>query len=522
MTNNEKKSMQNPLQIRRALISVADKSGLVDFVKRLIAWKVEVISTGGTYKELLNHKIQVKSVEEFTGFPEILGGRVKTLNPRIFAAILANPNEPEHLNELQKLDIPPIDLVVVNLYPFDKQTTKQKLDINDAIELIDIGGQALLRAAAKNFMNKVVVCNPSRYNLIVDELTRHNGQISYNMRLELAKEVFQYTSRYEAYISKYFHSIGEADKKMPETFSILLRKVSELRYGENPHQQAALYGDFYNYFEKIHGKELSFNNIVDIEAAYELISEFDQPTVAIIKHTNPCGVGTDEKLHEAFKKAYTTDVKAAFGSVIAFNRELDLETAKAVNELFTEVLIAPGFRPEVLEFLRKKKDRRLIRSLKPLDEEISIKKIAGGILVQEVDRENISRQDLKVVTKRQPTDEEIAAMLYGWKVVKHLKSNAIVFSRPDRTIGVGAGQMSRVDSTKFAILKAKKAKLDLVGTAMASDGFFPFPDSIKEAAKVGVTAVIQPGGSIRDAEVIKVADEKNLTMVFTGIRHFKH
>lgn len=522
MTNLNNKKTQNPILIKRALISVADKSGLIEFVKRLLDWNVEVISTGGTYRELLNNNIQVKSVEEVTGFPEILSGRVKTLNPKIFAAILADPDNSEHLGELQKHGIFPIDLVVVNLYPFDKQSVKQKLDLNEAIELIDIGGQSLLRAAAKNFINKVVVCNPNRYSLIVDELNRHKGRITYNTRLELAKEAFQYTSRYEAYVARYFAGIGDVNKKMPETFSILYRKVSELRYGENPHQQAALYGDFYNYFEKLHGKELSFNNIVDIEAAYELISEFDQPTVAIIKHTNPCGVGTDEKLSEAFKKAYTTDVKAAFGSVIAFNRELDLETAKAVNELFTEVLIAPGFPSEVLEYLRKKRDRRLIRSLKPLDEEISIKKIAGGILVQEVDRENITRNDLKVVTKRQPTDEEISAMLYGWKVVKHLKSNAIVFSRADRTIGVGAGQMSRVDSTKFAILKAKKAKLDLKGTAMASDGFFPFPDSIKEAAKVGVTAVIQPGGSIRDAEVIKVADEKNLAMVFTGIRHFKH
>lgn len=510
------------LKIKRALISVADKSGLIDFVKGLLQWDIEIISTGGTYNELLKSGISVKTIEDFTGFPEILGGRVKTLNPRIFGAILANLNNIEHIKEVEKLEIPTIDLVVVNLYPFDKQSLKQSLPLEEAIELIDIGGQALLRAAAKNFENKVVICNPSRYNILIEELKKNKGCVSYNTRLEFAKEVFQYTFRYEAYVAKYFSSIGESNKKMPETFSLLYRKVSELRYGENPHQQAALYGDFYNYFEKLHGKELSFNNIVDIEAAYELISEFTEPTAAIIKHTNPCGVGSDDKLFNAYQKAYTTDPKAAFGGVIAFNRDLDLETAKAVNELFTEVIIAPNFPPEVLEFLRKKKDRRLIRSLKPLDEEISIKKIAGGILVQEVDRENISRNDLKVVTKRQPTEEEISAMLYGWRVVKHLKSNAIVFSRPDRTIGVGAGQMSRVDSTKFAILKAKKAKLDLKGSAMASDGFFPFPDSIKEAAKVGVTAVIQPGGSIRDAEVIKAADEKNMAMVFTGIRHFKH
>ncbi len=520
--NKDQAKKNDVLKIKRALISVADKSGLIDLVKNLLQWDIEIISTGGTYNELLKNGIYVKLIEEFSGFPEILGGRVKTLNPRIFASILANLKDSDHIKELEKLEIQSIDLVVVNLYPFDKQITKQPLQLEEAIELIDIGGQALLRAAAKNFENKVVVCNPSRYAILIDELRRHSGCVTYKTRLEFAKEVFQYTFRYEACIAKYFSSIGETNKKMPETFSLLFRKVSELRYGENPHQQAALYGDFYNYFEKLHGKELSFNNIVDIEAAYELISDFTEPTAAIIKHTNPCGVGSDERLIEAYKKAYSTDPKAAFGGVIAFNRELDLETAKAVNELFTEVIIAPNFPTEVLDFLRKKKDRRLIRSLKPLDEEISIKKIAGGILVQEVDHENINQNEWKVVTKRQPTEEEILAMLYGWRVVKHLKSNAIVFSRPDRTIGVGAGQMSRVDSTKFAILKAKKAKLDLKNSAMASDGFFPFPDSIKEAAKVGVSAVIQPGGSIRDAEVIQTADEKNMTMVFTGIRHFKH
>ncbi len=515
----EKKDL---VKIKRALISVSEKSGIVAFAKKLLKWNIEIISTGGTLKALQAEGIQAKSVSEITGFPEILDGRVKTLNPKIHAALLAVTDNPIHQKELTELRIEPIDLIVVNLYPFEKTVAATNAQFPEAIEQIDIGGPTMLRAAAKNFKFKVAVVNPSRYQHILEEMEKHNGCISLATRFELAQEVFQHTARYDALIAKYFATYSDNKSKMPETFSIVLRKVSELRYGENPHQAAALYGDFYNYFEKIHGKELSFNNIVDIQAAAELVDEFEEPTTAIIKHTNPCGVGSDSELAEAYKKALATDPKAAFGGVIAFNRKLDKKTANLVNDLFTEVIIAPAFDAEVLEIMRKKKDRRLIRYIKSINEELNIKKIAGGLLVQEYDKEKLVREKLNVVTNRQPTDAEINAMLFGWRVVKHLKSNAIVLSTSDRTIGVGAGQMSRVDSTKFAILKSKKAKLETKGTAMASDGFFPFPDSIKEAFKAGVTAVIQPGGSIRDAEVIKVANDKNMAMVFTGIRHFKH
>lgn len=510
------------VRINRVLISVSEKTGVAEFAKKLLKWNVEIISTGGTLKTLQAEGIPAKSVSDITGFPEILDGRVKTLNPKIHGAILAVSDNPIHQKELTDMNIQSIDLIVVNLYPFEKTVAQPNSTFPEVIEQIDIGGPTMLRAAAKNFKFKVAVVNPSRYNSIFEEMEKYNGCISLPTRLELAQEVFQHTARYDALIAKYYaaHSVNKSI--MPETFSIVLRKVSELRYGENPHQAAALYGDFYNYFEKIHGKELSFNNIVDIEAAMELVDEFEKPTAAIIKHTNPCGVGSDDQLAEAYNKALATDPKAAFGGVIAFNRTLDYKTANLVNDLFTEVIIAPNFDAEVLEFMRRKKDRRLIRYIKPINEELNIKKIAGGLLVQEFDKEKLNKDQFKVVTNRQPTDAEYDAMLYGWRVVKHLKSNAIVLSTTDRTIGVGAGQMSRVDSTKFAILKSKKAKLETKGTAMASDGFFPFPDSVKEAFKAGVTAVIQPGGSIRDAEVIKIANDKNMTMVFTGIRHFKH
>ncbi len=523
------------IKVKRALISVSDKTGLVDFAKRLLRWEIEIISTGGTLKTFQDAGIAAKSVSEITSFPEILDGRVKTLHPKIHAGLLAITDNELHQQQLAEFDIEPIDLIVVNLYPFEKTGAKQNVELEEAIEQIDIGGPAMLRSAAKNFKYKTVVSNPVRYNLIVEELEKNDGAISYSTRFALAKEVFQHTARYDTVVAKYLSSVGENQTVLPETFSVILRKVDELRYGENPHQKAALYGDFFNYFEKLHGKELSFNNIVDIQAAAELIAEFDEPcytplngairgepTAAIIKHTNPCGVGSDEKLVEAYRKSFTTDQKSAFGGIVALNRPIDMETAKLINEIFIEVLVAPEFPREVLEFLRKKKDRRLIRHIKPVDDEINLKKIAGGLLVQETDNARVTAGQLQVVTKRSPTQEEVAAMLYGWRVVKHLKSNAIVFARSDRTIGIGAGQMSRVDSARIAVLKSKKAKLDLKGTVMASDAFFPFADSVKEAIKVGITAIIQPGGSIRDAEVIEAADKANIAMVFTGIRHFKH
>jgi phosphoribosylaminoimidazolecarboxamide formyltransferase/IMP cyclohydrolase len=519
MSNSENKEF---IKIKRALISVSDKIGIVDFARKLIQLNVEIISTGGTFQVLKEAGIKVQSVSEITGFPEILDGRVKTLHPKIHAGLLAITDNSDHQEALRSLDIQPIDMVVVNLYPFEKTISKPSVTLDEAIEQIDIGGPSMLRSAAKNFNYKVVIANPIKYNAVAEEMRKNDGSIGYQMRISLAKEAFYLTSRYDSVITKYLSKIGEKDHMLPDIFSLSLRKIEELRYGENPHQRAALYGDFFNYFEKLHGKELSFNNIVDIQAATELISEFNEPTTVIIKHTNPCGVGSDEKLIDAFKKAFSTDTKSAFGGIVAYNRPLDMQTAKEVNEVFIEVIIAPDFSQDVLAFLRKKKDRRLIRQLKPPDEEINLKKIVGGLLVQEIDSLRISKDQLKVVTKRQPTEDEYSAMLYGWRVVKHLKSNAIVISRHDRTIGVGAGQMSRVDSTSIAIHKAKRAKLDTKGAALASDAFFPFADSIEEAVKCGITSIIQPGGSIRDAEVIEAADKKNITMVFTGIRHFKH
>jgi phosphoribosylaminoimidazolecarboxamide formyltransferase/IMP cyclohydrolase len=519
MSNSENKEF---VKIKRALISVSDKIGIVDFARKLIQLNVEIISTGGTFHVLKEAGIRVQPVSEVTGFPEILDGRVKTLHPKIHAGILAIADNSDHQEALRSLDIQPIDMVVVNLYPFEKTVLKTSATLDEAIEQIDIGGPSMLRSAAKNFKYKVAIANPMKYNAVAEEMQKNDGAVSYQTRISLAKEAFCFTSRYDSYITKYLSQLGEKDHTLPDIFSMSLRKIEELRYGENPHQRAALYGDFFNYFEKLHGKELSFNNIVDIQAATELISEFNEPTAVIIKHTNPCGVGSDEKLIDAFKKALSTDTKSAFGGIVAYNRPLDMETAKEVNEIFIEVIVAPDFSQEVLAFLRKKKDRRIIRQLKAPDEEINIKKIIGGLLVQEIDSLRISKDQLKVVTKRQPTEAEYSAMLYGWRVVKHLKSNAIVISRHDRTIGVGAGQMSRVDSTSIAIQKAKRAKLDTKGAALASDAFFPFADSIEEAVKCGITSIIQPGGSIRDAEVIEAADKKNITMVFTGIRHFKH
>jgi phosphoribosylaminoimidazolecarboxamide formyltransferase / IMP cyclohydrolase len=511
------------VKIKRVLISVFDKTGLIEFSNNIVELGIEIIATGGTLKALQAAGIPAKSVSEVTGFPEILDGQVKTLHPKIHAGLLAINDNTDHISQLEKLDIEPIDMVVVNLYPFEKTISKQNIELDDMIEQIDIGGSSILRSAAKNFKFKIVVSNPNKYNAIIEEMKRNEGCISYETRMSLAEEVFLLTSRYDSIIAKYLSQINEKRYILPEIFSLNLRKIEELRYGENPHQRAALYGDFFNYFEKLHGKELSFNNIVDIQTAAELIAEFDMPTTVIIKHTNPCGVGSDVKLLvESYKKAFSTDVKSAFGGIVVFNRPLDMDTAKEMNEVFTEVIIAPDFPQDVLSYLRKKKDRRVIRQLKPLDEEINIKKIVGGILVQEADKLQITKEQLKIVTKRQPTEDEFLSMLYGWRVVKHLKSNAIVISKADRTVGVGAGQMSRVDSTSIAIQKAKKAKIDTRGAALASDAFFPFADSIEEAVKAGITAIIQPGGSIRDGEVIEAADKKNITMIFTGMRHFKH
>lgn len=514
----------NEIKIRRALISVSNKTGIVEFARALSKWDVEIISTGGTLKTLQEAGIPVKSVSTITGFPEILDGRVKTLHPKIHGGLLAVADNPLHQQQLQELDIPPIDLLVVNLYPFEQTIAKNGVSVAEAMEQIDIGGPAMLRAAAKNFKFKTVIASPEQYATVAHEMEQHSGCVSEELRFHLAQEVFVRTSRYDCAIANYLtsHQLHRASETLPEVYSISLSKLYDLRYGENPHQQAALYGDFHEFFEKLHGKELSFNNIVDIQAAAGLVEEFSEPTVAIIKHTNPCGVGSAPMLAEAYRKAFATDTKSAFGGIIVVNRPLDMETAQVINEIFTEMIIAPEFPKNVLEFLKKKKDRRLVLQKRSVNSEFEIKTVAGGIVVQTPDTIALQGDHLRVVTKRKPTEEERAAMMFGWRVVKHVKSNAIVYARSDRTVGIGAGQMSRLDSSRIAVLKAQEAGLELNGTAAASDAFFPFADGLLEAVKAGATAVIQPGGSIRDDEVINAADDHNVTMVFTGVRHFRH
>ncbi|MBI4811587.1 MAG: bifunctional phosphoribosylaminoimidazolecarboxamide formyltransferase/IMP cyclohydrolase [Ignavibacteriales bacterium] len=516
----------NSLKIKRALISVSNKTGIVEFAKQLQHFDVEIISTGGTLNTLKSAGIKAVSISDITGFPEILDGRVKTLHPKIHAGLLAVTDNPNHQRQLKELDITPIDMVVVNLYPFEETISKKDIILDEAIEQIDIGGPSMLRAAAKNYKYKVVISNPEQYQNIITEMETSQGTVSEETRFHLAKEVFLHTAKYDAAISNYLSKIGKAGihQTLADVFSITLPKVEELRYGENPHQNAALYGDFFKFFEKLHGKELSYNNIVDVEAAIEMVEEFDEPTVVIIKHTNPCGVGSGKTLVDAYEKAFATDTKSAFGGIIAMNRGLDMETAKSINKIFTEVIIALSFDNDALEYLKKKKDRRLIRQIQPLKlrHDLIIKHIVGGVLIQSPDDVLMKPEQMKVVTKRAPTNTEQAAMLFGWKVAKHVKSNAIVYTRSDRTIGVGAGQMSRFDSSRIAVMKAQEAGLDLKGTAVASDAFFPFADGLLEAVKAGATAVIQPGGSVRDAEVIKAADDNNIAMIFTGVRHFKH
>jgi phosphoribosylaminoimidazolecarboxamide formyltransferase/IMP cyclohydrolase len=511
------------LKIRRALISVSDKRGIVDLAKVLKEFGVEIISTGGTHQALKDAGVAPKSVSDLTGFPEILDGRVKTLHPAIHAGILAVLDNPLHMKQLQEHNIEPIDLVVVNLYPFEQTVERKNVALEEAIEQIDVGGPAMVRAAAKNYLHTAVVVNPERYHAIIEELRTHHGSITPHTRFELAREAFQHTASYDTVIATYLGTINSSGK-LPDVVTLSMSKSDSLRYGENPHQAAALYGKFNTFFKKLHGKELSYNNILDINAGTLLCSEFEKPSVVIIKHNNPCGVGSAENLLEAYKKAFTTDPKSAFGGIVVTNRPLDMGTAEAINDIFTEVIVAPSFSNGVLDFLMKKKDRRLIQQTVDVrfSKEYDIRGVMGGLLVQEQDQHRIKRDDLRTVTKRKPTDEELEAMIFAWRVAKHVKSNAIVYARRDRTLGIGAGQMSRVDSAKIAVMKAQEAELNLKGCAVASDAFFPFADGLLEAVKGGATAVIQPGGSVRDEEVIKAADENNVAMVFTGIRHFRH
>lgn len=510
--------------IHRALISVSDKRGLIEFAKALQRMGVEIISTGGTHAALREHGVNAEAVSDVTDFPEILDGRVKTLHPKIHAGLLALADNEHHSQQLKEHDIEAIDMVVVNLYPFEQTVSRNGISIEEAMEQVDIGGPAMVRSAAKNFKNKVVIVNPDRYPAIINEMEANNCSVFESTCFALAKEVFRHTSSYDAVIANYLDHVSRESDRFPHSFYVSLTKHTDLRYGENPHQHAALYGNFGAFFQQLHGKALSYNNIVDITAAATLVADFDEPTVAIIKHSNPCGVGSGRALADAYAKALATDANSAFGGITAMNKQIDIEAAEMMNEIFSEVIVAPEFPEPVLALLRKKKDRRLIRitaDLRTVDE-LNIRSVPGGLIVQEPDRARIGQKELKVVTKRRPTQDEIESMLYAWRVTKHVKSNAIVYARKDRTLGIGAGQMSRVDSARIAAQKAVEAGLDLTGSAIGSDAFFPFPDGLLAAVKAGSTAVIQPGGSIRDEEVIKAANDNNITMVFTGVRHFKH
>jgi phosphoribosylaminoimidazolecarboxamide formyltransferase / IMP cyclohydrolase len=517
-------SSDGMLIIRRALLSVSDKRGLVEFARGLVSFGVEIVSTGGTFTTLKEAGVAVLSVSEVTGFPEILDGRVKTLHPKIHGGILAVTDDAKHRQQLDEHGITPIDLVVVNLYPFEQTIAAENVRLDEAIEQIDIGGPAMVRASAKNFQFTVVVVNPDVYGIILEEMRANGGAISAQTRFQLASRAFQQTAHYDSAIARYLSGLGGGEQTLTESFTLSEPKVLTLRYGENPHQAGALYGTFLEVFEKLHGKELSYNNILDINAAALLCAEFDEPTAVIIKHNNPCGVGSGTSLVDAYRKALETDAKSAFGGIVCVNRPLDRGTAEAINEIFTEVVVAPEYERGVLELLTKKKDRRLMKQRANLRtmREPDIRRVTGGILVQEPDQHRLHAADVRTVTKRPPDPDEMAALLFAWKVAKHVKSNAIVYALADRTLGIGAGQMSRVDSSKIAAMKAAEAGLDLKGSAVASDAFFPFADGLLEAVKVGATAVIEPGGSVRDDEVIAAANDHGVAMVFTGIRHFRH
>jgi phosphoribosylaminoimidazolecarboxamide formyltransferase/IMP cyclohydrolase len=507
------------MKISRALISVSDKTGIAKFARELERQGVDIISTGGTAELLRKEKIPAREISSFTAFPEVLEGRVKTLHPRVHGGLLYKRGNPKHEAEAKECGFEPIDLVVVNLYPFEKTIQKPDVTLAEAIENIDIGGPSMIRSAAKNYESVTVVVDPVDYDSILENMRENGGETTLKLREHLAIKAFIKTSDYDRTIGNYLNreQITEA------SFSLSLPLVTKLRYGENPHQNAALYGDFEHHFEKLHGKELSFNNILDISGATNLIAEFSQPTVAILKHTNPCGVGSDADLCKAWEKAFATDKQAPFGGIIICNGAITEPLAKMISEIFSEVIVAPDFDTKARALLQKKKNLRLIRlatSAAAARPTVDLRSVCGGLLVQDSDIATETPE--QIVTQRKPTKKEIEAMLFGWRVVKHVKSNAIVYAAADRTLGIGAGQMSRVDASRIAIWKANEAGLSLKGSAVASDAFFPFPDGLIAAAEAGATCAIQPGGSVRDKEVIAAADERKIAMIFTGIRHFRH
>jgi phosphoribosylaminoimidazolecarboxamide formyltransferase / IMP cyclohydrolase len=544
-------------KISRALISVSDKSGLIEFAQRLSEYEIEIISTGGTAKLLREAGIKVRDVSDLTGFPEMLDGRIKTLHPKVHGGILGIRDKEEHRAKMSEHGIEPIDLVVVNLYPFSQTIRKPDVTVSEAIENIDIGGPAMIRSAAKNHYDVAVVVDPSDYQMVGSVLDAHDGALPIAVRYQLALTAFRHTANYDKEIARFLWSrradlqiaIDEgAEDEMPDQIELDLKKAADLRYGENPHQRAALYkiagSDERGVAtaEQLQGKELSYNNLIDTDAAWELVMEIhrthlrdrqgalghdDIPhTCSIIKHTNPCGVGVALNPRDAFIKAKATDPVSAFGGIIAFSTVVDGDAAKEIAEMFAEVAIAPDFTPEAKEILRPKKNLRVLRNTDLIADSalsnpqlIELRRIGGGVLAQDRDIELLNEGKLEIVSNRKPTPSEMRAMRFAWAICKHVKSNAIVYASENQLIGVGAGQMSRVDSVKIG---AMKARLSLIGSVMASDAFFPFRDSLDEAVKYGITAVIQPGGSVRDKEVIEAANEHNLAMVFTGMRHFKH
>jgi len=507
------------MKITRALISVSDKTGVAAFARALERQGVDIISTGGTAALLRKEKIPVREISNFTAFPEVLDGRVKTLHPRVHGGLLYKRGNPKHEAEARECGFDPIDLVVVNLYPFEATVAKQGVQLAEAIENIDIGGPSMIRSAAKNHESVTVVVDPADYDVVLENMRDNKGETTLKLRERLAVKAFVRTADYDRAISSFLNKEQTTDA----SFSLSLPLAMRLRYGENPHQTAALYGNFDKYFEKFHGKELSFNNILDISAATNLIAEFEEPTVGILKHTNPCGVGSDADLRKAWNKAFATDKQAPFGGIIVCNRPLTEPLAKVISEIFSEVIIAPDFEIEARAILQTKKNLRLIRLLTPAKDArptIDLRSVCGGVLVQDADVDGEIKP--KVVTKRKPTKTELNAMLFSWRVVKHVKSNAIVYAKSDRTLGIGAGQMSRIDASRIAVWKASEAGLSLKGSAVASDAFFPFPDGLIAAGEAGATCAIQPGGSIRDKDVIAAANERNMAMIFTGVRHFRH
>ena len=527
-------------RVERALISVFDKTGAVEFARELASLGVEIVSTGGTARLLREGGVAVRDVAELTGWPEMLGGRVKTLHPKVHGGILFQRGKAEDRKQVGEHGIVPIDLVVVNLYPFSATAATPGVTPEELIENIDIGGPAMVRSAAKNFQSVGVVTDPSDYAAIAAEL-RDKGELSLETRLNLARKAYARTARYDGEIATELERLSVSNttggigvvigalEKLPQRMHIALERRQAMRYGENPHQAAALYipagypAAGLAGAKQLQGKELSYNNLVDLDSAWALAKEFHRPAVAIIKHNNPCGAAEQDSLVEAYVKALACDPVSAFGGVLAFNRALDAVTAEEVARLFVECIVAPGYAAAALEKLGAKKNLRLLEMESgEAVEELDLKRISGGMLAQEPDRHELAEADLKVVTERAPTPAETRALLFGWKVCKHVKSNAIVFVRDGETVGVGAGQMSRVDSVKIAVIKAATNGLDLKGSVVASDAFFPFPDGVEEAGRAGATAVIQPGGSMRDADVIAAANKLGMAMVFSGVRHFRH